>query len=113
MVPGDVVGGRFELERIAGLGGMGTVFCARDRVPGASVAVKVLFEVPGLGDGRFEREAGLLAELRHPGLVSYVAHGVTPDGERYMVMEWLEGEDLARRLVRGRLAIDEAVTMVA
>ena len=112
MVPGDTVGGRFQLEQIAGLGGMGTVFRARDVTTGHPVAVKVLFDAQPVNDGRFEREAQLLSELLHPGLVRYVAHGVSGTGERYLVMEWLEGEDLSRRLGRTRLSIEEAVTLV-
>jgi serine/threonine protein kinase len=73
--------------------------------------VKVLFEAHVLSDARFEREAQLLSELSHPGLVRYVAHGVAPSGERYLVMEWLEGEDLARRIQRSRLSIDEALLL--
>jgi tetratricopeptide (TPR) repeat protein len=113
VVPGDTVGGRFQLEQIAGLGGMGTVFRARDVTTGAPVAVKVLFEAQPLSDGRFEREAQLLSELLHPGLVRYVAHGISSTGERYLVMEWLDGEDLARRLGRARLSIEEAVMVVS
>jgi hypothetical protein len=113
VVPGDVVGGRFELERIAGLGGMGTVFRAHEQTTGTLVAVKVLFESHALSDARFEGEAQLLSELTHPGLVRYVAHGVTATGERYMVMEWLEGEDLSRHLERTRLSVDEAVVLVS
>ena len=91
---------------------MGTVFFAHDEVMGIPVAVKALFTAQVLSDVRFEREAHLLAELTHPGLVRYVAHGATPAGERYLVMEWLEGEDLARHLQRGRLSIDAAARMV-
>ena len=53
---------------------------------------------------RFLRESRLLAELSHPGIVSYVAHGTTPERTPYLVMEWLEGETLAQRLAREPLA---------
>ncbi len=91
---------------------MGTVFFATDESTGTPVAVKALFAAQILSDVRFEREAQLLSELTHPGLVRYVAHGATPAGERYLVMEWLEGEDLARHLQRGRLTIDAAARMI-
>ena len=54
----------------------------------------------------------MLAELRHPGIVRYVAHGVTPAHQPYLVMEWLEGEDLSQRLERGRLAVDETLILL-
>ena len=92
--PGILIKDRFELERLAGAGGMGEVFRARDRKTGEHVAVKVLFDRHSSRDTHFEREAPLLAELPHPGLVRYLAHGVTESGEQYLVMEWLEGEDL-------------------
>src|SRR5262249_49662727 len=50
-------------------------------------------------------------ELRHAGIVRYVAHGETPDGELFLAMEWLEGEDLASRLRRMPLTTDETVAL--
>src|SRR5262249_14650889 len=60
---------------------------------------------------RFAREASVLAELSHPGIVRYVAHGVTPAEELYLVMEWLEGEDLLSRLLRIGLTLKESVLL--
>ncbi len=61
---------------------------------------------------RFEREGMLLSELHHPGIVRYVARGQTPDGERFLVMEWLEGEDLKQRLARSPLTPTESLTVL-
>src|SRR5262249_34890757 len=58
-----------------------------------------------------KREARLLAELRHPAIVRYESHGVTPAGEPYLVMEWLAGETLSERLFRGTLSVEEAVVL--
>ena len=113
MRPGDVLGGRFELEGRAGAGGMGEVFRAHDRASGDVVAVKVLPEGGAAGDTRFAREAAMLAELSHPGIVRYVAHGVAASGAPYLVMDWLEGEDLDERLRRQPLTVDESVTLAA
>src|SRR4051812_43233332 len=111
MVPGDVVAQRFELERVAGRGGMGVVFRARDRVTGEPVAVKLLHDAsPDLAD-RLEREAGVLAQLSHPGIVRHVAHGATATGQAYLAMEWIDGEDLSVRLARGKLTVDEGVAL--
>lgn len=105
---GGLFAGRFELEREAGSGGTGAVYCARDHFSGDRVALKLLHSTGGSHQEaeRFSREAQLLAELCHPGIVSYVAHGTTSDGQCYLAMEWLEGEDLAQLLSRGPLSID-------
>ena len=68
---------RFELKSQAGTGGMGTVYQAVDRESGQVVAVKILHGKSVTDAARFDQEATLLAELRHPGIVRYVAHGVT------------------------------------
>jgi serine/threonine protein kinase/tetratricopeptide (TPR) repeat protein len=113
VLPGDIVNGRFEIERLAGSGGMGAVYRALDRSTGELVAVKVLLEGRTSGESRFEREAQLLSEMRHPGLARYVAHGAMASGERYLVMEWLEGEDLSWRLQRSRLTIEESLLLTS
>jgi serine/threonine-protein kinase len=111
MEPRDVVNGRFEIDRVAGRGGMGTVFRATDRQTGAAVAVKVILgRGPELAE-RFTREAAVLADLQHPGIVRFVASGSTPAGEAYLVMEWMEGESLSERLSRGTLSIAETVAL--
>src|SRR5687767_1103846 len=93
-----LVGGRFELQEPVGTGGMGVVWRARDRWDGATVAVKLLHQDGEQDEQRFEREAHILAELDHPGIVRYVAHGAAP--ERFLAIEWLQGEDLHARLRR-------------
>ena len=111
---GQLIGGRFELVALAGSGGMGAVYRALDRHSGATVAVK-LTSSRGLNPNdmeRFVREANLLALLQHPGVVSYVAHGHTPAGYLYLAMEWLDGEDLAARLVRGPLSVRESLLLL-
>src|SRR6185503_8925204 len=102
---------RFEIEGTVGQGGMGVVHRARDRLDGAPVAVKVLHRVGPAELGKLAREAKALVELRHPGIVRYVAHGTTPAGEAYLATEWLDGEDVAARLERGGLSIDESVAL--
>jgi serine/threonine protein kinase len=94
---------RFELKSQAGTGGMGTVYQALDRETGQVVALKILHGKSVTDAARFDQEATLLAELRHPGIVRYVDHGVTAHGESYIAMEWLSGETLEERLMRGPL----------
>src|SRR5262245_5643311 len=100
MRAGDVIGGRFTIERVAGEGGMGTGRRAHDAVTGAPVALKLRQGTDPARMHRFAREARVLSELDHPGIVRYVDYGSTPAGEPYLAMEWLDGEDLSRRLAR-------------
>jgi len=110
--PGSVVAGRFEIERLAGKGGMGAVYRARDRTDGGAVALKVTTGTGAQSGERFAREARVLAELRHPGIVRYVGHGLHGQAQ-WLAMEWLEGEDLAARLARGALPLREALELCA
>lgn len=111
---GQLFAGRFLIEQPAGSGGMGTVYRAHDATTERAVALKLLQSPSSSGsDGeRFAREACLLSELKAPGIVGYVAHGIAPDGQRYLAMEWLEGEDLAERLRRGPLSVFETLTLL-
>lgn len=103
---------RFEIEHRTGQGGMGTVYRARDCRTGRPVAVKVLHAADAEQRARFSREARLLAELNHPGIVGYLAHGVSSEGHPYLVMEWLEGHDLAVHLQRhGRLKVETSLAI--
>ncbi|WP_438023870.1 serine/threonine-protein kinase [Sorangium sp. So ce233] len=112
MRPGEVIDRRFEIERVAASGGMGTVYRALDRTTGTPVALKLLGQPDRTGVHRFEHEARILAELDHPRIVRHVAHGVTPDGVPYLAMEWLDGESLAQRLARQRLDLEESVALL-
>ncbi len=112
---GEVFANRFEIDRPAGSGGMGTVYRALDRYSGDVVALKLLHRDAGgrsdEGD-RFAREAQLLSELRHPGIVSYVVHGMTPQGQPFLAMQWLDGYDLGHRLSRGVLPLRDALLLI-
>src|SRR5262245_19237791 len=82
--PGTCVADRFEIEGLAGSGGMGTVFRARDRATGEVVALKVIRATDERLVRRFRREARALAELQHARIVRHVAHGETAAGEPYL-----------------------------
>jgi serine/threonine protein kinase len=107
LAPGSLLGDRFVLEQLAGSGGMGEVYRARDVRTQETVAVKVLHRSDPAHATRFLREARVLAQLKHPSIVRYVAHGDSPS--LYLVMEWLEGEDLGHRLSRQPLDVKETV----
>ena len=100
MRAGHLIAGRFVVERVAGAGAMSTVYRCLDREGGGPVAVKVLGRLTLDHARRFEREAWILSELDHPGIVRYLGHGLTHEGRQFLAMEWLEGEDLCCRLLR-------------
>jgi len=102
--------GRFLLERPVGAGGMGTVYRAFDRETGAAVAVKLLTGRSTADVARFFREARVLSEVEDPAVVRYIAHGHDP--RPYLVMEWLDGCDLAEHLAQKRLAIADSVALL-
>ncbi len=111
---GTVVADRFEIASLAGRGGMGTVYRARDWATGTDAAVKILHaEAPRDHRERFEREGRVLAELTHPAFVRLLGHGEIGLGQLYLAMEWLDGEDLAKRLKRTPLGAGETVRMIA
>jgi tetratricopeptide (TPR) repeat protein len=112
LLPGTLIDGRFEVEAAIGAGGMGVVYRAFDHRAESPVAIKILRGDLPMEVLRFERESAALAELHHPGIVRHVAHGATPDGDRYLVMEWLEGEDLKQRLARLPLSAAESLTVL-
>ncbi len=112
MQPGDLVADRFEIERLAKAGGMGAVYRAIDREGGAAVAVKMLSGCSEQAAGYFAREARLLAEIHHPAVVEYRAHGRTHTGTLWLAMEWLEGMDLEERMQKAPLTIRESLALV-
>src|SRR6478735_2195216 len=104
---GRLINGRYRLGPVIGRGGMATIHRAMDERVGRAIAVKLLRpEVLADADlaQRFRREALAATVLRHPNIVACLDTG-TDDGQPFLVMELVEGEDLAARLRRsGRLA---------
>jgi len=104
---------RFALKSQAGSGGMGTVYKAFDLHTQLWVAVKVLTRHNETDLARFEQEVTLLSELRHTAIVRFIDHGTTAQGQRFLVMEWLEGETLEATLRRTRLGQSQTVRLAA
>jgi len=105
----------YEIEALLGRGGMGAVYRARQRSLDRLVAIKLLpFELGVREDfaERFRREATALARLSHPHLVAVHDFGQADDGHYFMVMEYVDGSDLAARLRAGPLPHAEAVAVV-
>jgi len=105
-----LVRNRFELLRRVGEGGYGVVYKARDKHTSGMVALKLLNASDEVAGDRFEREAAVLAELNHPSIVRYIAHGTAEDGRRYLAMEWLEGRTLEAHLAR-RTPVEDVVSI--
>ncbi len=105
--------GSHEIVSLLGEGGMGRVYRARDTQLGRDVAIKILPEEFAADPDRlmrFEREARALAALNHPHIAQ--VYGLETSGtSRAIVMELVEGEDLAERIARGRVPIDEVIAI--
>ncbi len=103
--------GHYEIHREIGRGGMGIVHLARDTMLQRDVAIKMLPDDLAADEerlSRFEREARLLASLNHANVAA--VHGLEEvDGVRYLILEFVDGEDLSDRLAGGALPIDEAL----
>src|ERR1700735_671207 len=103
--------GPYEIQSPLGAGGMGEVYRARDTRLDRTVAIKVLPQ--GLADTpevrqRFEREARAVSSLNHPHICALYDVG-NQDGVEYLVMEYIEGETLAKRLESGPLVTTEVL----
>jgi serine/threonine protein kinase len=110
---GAVLGGAYEVIRLLGEGGMGAVYEATHLRLNKRVAVKVMArELASNSEAlaRFRREAEVTSRLGHPHLVNVMDFGATESGEPYLVMEYLDGEDLDHRIRNlGRLPLETAV----
>jgi serine/threonine protein kinase len=102
---GSVLDGRYRVDAILGVGGMGRVYKAEHTGIGRAVAIKVLHaRLGGSSEAakRFQREAMASGRLDHPNIVGVSDFGTLDDGSLYLVMEALEGESLGKRLERER-----------
>jgi len=107
--------GAYEVRDLIGQGGMGQVYRAHHTALKRTVAIKVLSESAIFEQEfrvRFEREARIIAGLRHPNIVELYDYGVN-DTLYFMVMEFINGEDLSARLrAEGPLTVEQAVAVV-
>ena len=110
-VPSGTRFGPYEILGPLGAGGMGEVYRARDTRLDRVVAFKII--APGLADQpsrrqRFQREARAISSLSHPNICALYDVGEQDDAA-FLVMEYLEGETLAARLLRGALPRDQVL----
>ena len=112
---GDVLGGRYEIQKLLGMGGMGAVYKARDMEVERAVGLKVIR--PDLASNpailaRFKQELVLARQVTHRNIVRIYDLNEA-DGVKFITMEFIEGEDLRNMLLRqGKLAPDEAANIM-
>lgn len=101
--PGQVLDGKYKIVRIIGEGGMGAVFEGANTFINRRVAIKVLHATAAANDAiikRFEREAQAAGTIGSDHILEVLDLGTLPGGDRYMVMEFLDGEELSARIER-------------
>ena len=104
-------GGRYQIDKTIGSGGLSTVYSATDTLLERRVAIKVSkFPDHATGKDLFRSESLLLAKMTHPAVTKFYDVGALPDGSPYMVMELLDGQSLDAILrARGSLPLREAL----
>jgi serine/threonine protein kinase/tetratricopeptide (TPR) repeat protein len=112
---GEVIAGNYQVLSIAGSGGMGVVYRARDQRLERTVALKFLpaeLNASERDKDRFLREARTASSLDHPNIG--IIHGIeqTADGHTFIVMAFYEGSSLAQRIQKGPLKVREAIGIV-
>ncbi|MBW2453535.1 MAG: protein kinase [Deltaproteobacteria bacterium] len=113
--PGAVIVDKYRVDRVLGVGGMGCVVAATHLTLDQTVAIKFLLAKAARNPNnltRFQREAQSAAKIRSDHVAKVSDIGTLPDGTPYMVMEYLDGEDLADRLERGAVQAHECVEWV-
>jgi serine/threonine protein kinase/predicted ATPase len=106
--PGEIITGRYEILRPVRSGGLGTVFEALDRQSAGKVAVKIINLDPSEDPAllrRIEREIEILSSLSHPHVVACLDSGKLPDRRPFLILEWLDGEDLADLKIRAPMTL--------
>lgn len=98
---GTVLNQRYRVVKVLGCGGMGAVYLAEDlRLEQRPVAVKENFDTSATSQKQFMTEARILARLSHPNLPRVIDFFVGPTGKQYMVMDYIEGDDLLKIVER-------------
>jgi serine/threonine protein kinase len=98
LIPGSIIDQRYEILSLVAEGGMGFIYKARQLPLGRVVALKVLRKELAHDEAsikRFSREAKTISQLAHPDIITLFDYGIDPDGQMYLVVEWLDGADLA------------------
>ncbi|MCI0555788.1 MAG: serine/threonine protein kinase, partial [Anaerolineae bacterium] len=112
--PGNLLHKRYRIVKILGMGNMGAVYYAVDEILGLDVAIKENLLIGDTYVRQFLLEAKTLARLHHPNLPRVSDHFVIGDQGQYLVMDYIDGEDLYQRMERiGKIIEDEAILIGA
>jgi hypothetical protein len=104
--------GRYRIRDRLGQGGMGTVYLAEDlNLPGRLVAIKENTDSSAEAQAQFKREAVMLASLTHPNLPRVSDHFIEPTGRQYLVMDYVQGDDLRELLQKQKGPLPEEVAL--
>ena len=112
---GTTLDGRYYVHSKLGEGGMGVVYRAQQVAIGRDVAIKLLSREASSEQRlvkRFETEAKIISQLRHPNTLKLIDFGRAPDGRLYIVTEFLEGTTLDARMTRRPLGVGELVSIL-
>jgi serine/threonine protein kinase len=113
---GSTIAGRYRVESLLGVGGMGAVYLVQHTGIRKRLALKVLSQrmmrIPAVV-ARFEREAMAAAHIEHPNVAAASDYGRTEDGRFFLVLEYVEGEELRRALddARGPMPAPRALSI--
>jgi len=117
LAEGTLLDGKYEIRGQLATGGMGEVYLAHRTLLGDNVAVKVIRRTgsdPSVWRERFLRESRACAQLRHPHIVTILDFNVDPEGQPYLVMEYLNGPSLYEELkVRDRFDLGTVQHLLA
>ncbi len=115
--PGDLLAGKYRIERLIGQGGMGAVFAAHHEILFQRVAIKLLLAQYARDSGavaRFLNEARAMARIQDEHVARVMDVGTLENGTAFMVLEYLEGVDLAKVIEsRGALPLSETIDYAA
>lgn len=110
---GTLINSRYRIAKLIGQGGFGAVYRAWDTNLNRPCALKENLDTSQEAQRQFEREARILAGLIHPHLPRVTDHFIVPGQGQYLVMDFVEGEDLASFLARGeRVTEEQALTWI-
>lgn len=111
---GQLLNNRYRIVKLLGQGGFGAVYRSWDANLNRPCAVKENLDVSPEAQRQFTREATILANLTHPNLPRVTDHFILPGQGQYLVMDFVEGEDLASIIrQRGKVPVDNAVAWIS
>ncbi len=110
--PGVVLAGRFKIEETIGAGGVSTVYRGKDLSIGRMVAIKMLHQQPLTDEKEVQRfllEAKTASAISHPNVITIFDFGVTPQGQPYMVMDYIDGISLDELIKTSELTLQRII----